>query len=132
MEEIVAKPFLTQKETFVVCLNTMGMDRTFTNDERLAALRLVQQYRDIWEMSEEEHLKADIEVTIKSMEEDRKYRDTYDALDNAEIEARVEEMCAPKNGDQPLTEEEHAFEVRKAKMAIATEAFFAPEKALLH
>lgn len=42
MEEIAAKPFLTQKISFVVCLNTMGMDRAFSNDERLAALRIVQ------------------------------------------------------------------------------------------
>lgn len=64
MEEPVPQPFKTQKVTFVVCLNTLGKDRTFSNEERLAALRLVQQYRDIWEQSEDEHLRADIQMTL--------------------------------------------------------------------
>lgn len=31
------------------------------------------------------------------MDSDKKYRESHEALDNAEIEARVEEMCAPKD-----------------------------------
>lgn len=99
MEEPVPQPFKTQKVTFVVCLNTLGKDRTFSNEERLAALRLVQQYRDIWEQSEDDHLRADIQMTLEMMEADRKYKESHEALDNTEMEAKIEEMCAPKDSD---------------------------------
>jgi hypothetical protein len=40
-EEIYYKPYLTKKVQFVACLNTMGQDRKFTEEERLFALRTV-------------------------------------------------------------------------------------------
>lgn len=49
----------------------MGQDRTFTEEEKLFALRTVQKYRDRWEQSERENLKADIALKVASMEDDR-------------------------------------------------------------
>jgi hypothetical protein len=33
------------------------------------------------------------------MEADRKYKESHEALDNTEMEAKIEEMCAPKDSD---------------------------------
>lgn len=40
-EEINYAPFKTQKVQYVVCLNTMGKDRKYTEDQKLYALRTV-------------------------------------------------------------------------------------------
>jgi len=34
-------PYKTQKVQYVVCLNTLGQDRQYTEEEKLAALRCV-------------------------------------------------------------------------------------------
>jgi hypothetical protein len=57
---IEAKPYQTRTVQLVCCLNTMGQDRKFSAEEKLFALRTVQRYRDRWEQSERENLKADI------------------------------------------------------------------------
>ena len=40
--------FETKKVTFVVCLNTLGQDRCFAQDEVEIALKAVKHYRDSW------------------------------------------------------------------------------------
>ena len=42
-------PFQTQKVKYALCLNTMGQDREFSEEERLYALTCVKQYRSRWE-----------------------------------------------------------------------------------
>jgi hypothetical protein len=38
---VSVKPFLTQPEEYVICLNTMGQDRKFTDDELRFALETI-------------------------------------------------------------------------------------------
>jgi len=52
----VAKPFVTSKVQYVVCLNTMGKDVKYSENQRLFALRTVQKFRDRWEELEKENL----------------------------------------------------------------------------
>lgn len=47
---ISPKPFKTYKVQYVVCLNTMGQDRKYSESEKLFALRCVQAFRDRWEI----------------------------------------------------------------------------------
>jgi hypothetical protein len=55
-EEIKPQPFKTDKISFVVCLNTLGQDREFTEEERKTALRTVRDFKDTWERIERENL----------------------------------------------------------------------------
>jgi hypothetical protein len=48
-DEIKPRPFDTVKVSYVVCLNTMGQDRPYTEEEFKFALRTVRDYRDKWE-----------------------------------------------------------------------------------
>ena len=114
-EEITAKPFKTQKVQLVVCLNTLGQDRNFSDDERKAALRTVQQYRDIWEQNEQENLKADIEHRLDQLDADKKYKEVHEALDNAELEIKSEQALQPKDGDDPHSEDHRQNMLRKAR-----------------
>lgn len=89
-ENIEPQPFLTEKVSFVVCLNTLGQDREFTTDERLYALRTIQKYRDHWENIEKENLNNDIEQKLNILESDRIYKEQHEAMDNAEFEAKAD------------------------------------------
>lgn len=72
---IEAASYKKQKIQFVVCLNTCGQDRTFSEDEKKFALRTVQFYRDRWEKLEEENLYSDINGKLTASEEDRIYKE---------------------------------------------------------
>ena len=98
----------------------------------MSALRMVQQYRDIWEQNEQENLKNDIIHILDQLELDRKYKDVYEALDNAELEIRSEQALQPKDGDDPSTEEGRQAMLRKARFQFMQRSFFAPEEAALH
>ena len=79
--EIEAKPFTTQSIQYVICLNTMGQDREFTQEEIRYALDTVKMYRNEWESIEKDNLKRDIDRKLENMESERVYRETNDALD---------------------------------------------------
>jgi hypothetical protein len=68
----------------------MGQDRTFTEEERLFALRTVQHYRDRWEQSERDNLKSDIEKKIHKVEQTKIYKEQHEAQDLQELELRAE------------------------------------------
>jgi len=49
----------------VVCLDTMGQDREFTTEEKKAALRVVRDYKDLWEKEEQANLLKDRDNKLK-------------------------------------------------------------------
>jgi len=51
-EVIAEKPFDVEQEQYVVCLDTMGQDREFTDEQRRFALTTVRNFKDIWERTE--------------------------------------------------------------------------------
>ena len=65
----------------MVCLNTMGQDRGFTDEEKKLALRTVRQYKERWEQVEKENLREDILCTVERMHEDKEYKEHHEALD---------------------------------------------------
>lgn len=80
-EEISYEPFKTEKVQYVVCLDTMGQDRKYSEEEKLAALRTVQSFRDRWEVVEKNNLEADVRKKLDRFDYDRAYKETYEALD---------------------------------------------------
>jgi hypothetical protein len=90
-EEIVPEPYQKTKVQYVICMNTCGQDREFTEEQRLYALRCIQAYRDRWEKLEEENLTSDINSKIETMELDQTYKANHEALDNTELDAKCEQ-----------------------------------------
>jgi len=86
--------FQTQKVQFALCLNTMGQDREFTEDERLYALSCVKHYRDRWEKVENEQLKRDVEYKIANIKPDQEYQEYFAAKDKEEMEKRLKDAVA--------------------------------------
>ncbi len=56
--------YQTRAEQFVVCLNTMGQDRGFSEEEMKFALRAVREYREKWIGTECGNLEKDIGLRI--------------------------------------------------------------------
>jgi len=76
----------------------MGQDRKFDEKQKLFALRTVQKYRDRWEASERENLKADIERKVASQEDDRQYKDSFETIDHADLDRVADEAIQVKEG----------------------------------
>lgn len=51
-EPIEEKPFVSKKKSFVVCLDTLGQDREFTEEQRRFVLNTVKRFRELWEQTE--------------------------------------------------------------------------------
>jgi hypothetical protein len=128
---IEANPFLTRKVQFVVCVNTLGQDREFTEEERIYALRTVQKYRDQWEETECKNLAADIQKKLQQIELDKVYKELHEPQDQAEMELRAESNNQPKEGE-PHTDEQRVFGLKKARFDIMTKCFCDPEGILAH
>lgn len=80
-DEIKENPYKTRKVQYVVCLNTMGQDRQYTNREKLFALRTIQDFRDRWEALEVENLRHDVQAKIDRAEIDKVYKEQHEPQD---------------------------------------------------
>lgn len=96
------------------------------------ALRIVRDYRDCWERSEIENLKSDIAIRIANLDADKNYKETFEIQDAAELEARTEAAAAPKEGEDPITEDAKASRIKKAKFEVLTKGFYDPEGTVIH
>ena len=65
--EIEFAPFKTFKEEYVICLDTLGQDREFTDDEKRFALETILAYKEAWEASEIACLTADRDRKLEAM-----------------------------------------------------------------
>lgn len=131
-EEIETKPFQTQKVQFVCCLNTMGQDRKFTEEEKMFALRTVQRYRDRWEKCEKDNLKSDIEAKITRGEVLKTYKESLEVQDNAELEIRAEAGTVQREGSEPLVEEAKLALLKKVRLQQIAKTFYDPEGMIVH
>lgn len=131
-EVIETKPYLTKKSTFVVCINTMGQDRKFSQDNRLFALRAVQKFRDRWEESERENLKSDIAAKIQRMESLKIYKEIHEVQDTAELELRAEAIVQNRGSSEPMTEEMKQHQLKKARLQVLAKTFFDPDGIITH
>lgn len=90
-KDIKYAPFKTFKEEYIICLDTLGQDRQFSDEEKRFTLGTVKQYIDEWEKREQDALTADRDRKLAVLgvqvdenaepEEDQAMRDAMDALD---------------------------------------------------
>ena len=97
-KEITPAEFQTENVQFVVCLNSLGQDREFSEEQVSFALNCVRQYRDEWERIENENLKFDIEKKIEFQEFEKQYKEQYEALDIAQLDKLAEDATVPADG----------------------------------
>ena len=74
-KDIKPKAFDATKESYVVCLDTLGQDRAFTEEEQKSALRIVRDYAQKWREIEESNLKGDIQKRLDDHQEEAEFKD---------------------------------------------------------
>jgi phage terminase large subunit-like protein len=115
--------------SYVIGLNTLGQDREFTQEEIQFALQAVQMFKERWEDKEKMNLEGDIIMRLDQATKDKKYKEAYEALDNAELDKQVEEeLSLVEEVDLALLDEEaKSVYVNKAKLTILTRQFYITE-----
>ena len=73
-----------------MCLNTLGQDRAFSQDEINFALKAVKHYRDTWEQLDQNNLRHDLEQQIKYQDYDKDYKERLQQMDEAKLDDMVE------------------------------------------
>ena len=93
-EVIEFKPFQTFKEEYIVCLDTLGQDRKFSDDEKRFTLQTVQSYKETWEQREVASLTRDRDrkLDLLNVEKDENAENEEaqmmtDAIDALELDA---------------------------------------------
>ncbi len=124
--DIASPAYLSKKQQYVVCLNTMGQDREFTDVELKFALRTVRTYRDRWEQLEKELLSEDINRRLDCAKEDKDYKEHHEQTDLNEIEKDVEDGLAPKEGEEAFTEEEKETQRKRNRFQVWSKMFHCP------
>ena len=71
--EIKVKPFEVEPHKYVVCLDTMGQDRPFTEEEKEFVLENIQYYSDNWTRIEDNNLRNDISKRSETILKDKEY-----------------------------------------------------------
>jgi hypothetical protein len=99
VEEVV-KPFVCVENKFVVCLDTLGQDREFTDAERRFVLRTITSFRKTWEAEQRDNLTKDrdeiLALTRPVTEDEEAANDGNETKPdpNVEIERQIEEALA--------------------------------------
>ena len=114
----------------MVCLNTMGQDREFTEEERKFALRTVREFAAQWEAVEKKNLEADIEQRLEQIPKDREYKENYENIDQTELEKAIDEALKPKEGEEPLDEDTYNLQAKKLRLEKLTHQFVSPARDL--
>lgn len=92
-KEIKFAPFKTFKEEYIICLDTLGQDRQFSDDEKRFTLETIKAYREAWEAREIASLTADrdrklalMNVAAEEPVENEEQQEMIDELDALELD----------------------------------------------
>ena len=64
-------PFKTQEEKYVICFDTMGQDREFTDKEKKFVFDTMRKFKDLWELEERTNLTQDRDRKLAQLNEDK-------------------------------------------------------------
>jgi hypothetical protein len=77
-EVLAEKPFLTRRKSYVICLDTLGQDREFSDEQRRFVLNTIAKFRTIWEDKERANLRRDRERRVAQLEWEREFAESGD------------------------------------------------------
>ena len=70
-ESLEFAPFQTQEEKYVICFDTMGQDREFTDKEKMFVFNTMRKFKDLWELEERNNLTQDRDRKLAQLGEDK-------------------------------------------------------------
>ena len=99
-EQLVEKPYITKKKSYVVCLDTLGQDREFTDDQRRFILETIKKFISLWEEKERRFLTRDRDLRLQAIEDEKDYIDQGDyAQLNEDEDKQVEDLVQAKDNE---------------------------------
>lgn len=90
-DKLEEKPFITKKKQYVVCLDTLGQDREFTDDQRRFVLETIKNFRGIWEEKERQNLTHDRDHRLGELDFEREWIEQTENIALAEEEDKYAE-----------------------------------------
>jgi len=114
-------PIKTENKKFVVCIDSMGQDRVFNQEERRFILETIHKYRTHWENFERDKLKMDRDALVAEKKKDEEIiteeylvaqKEKEEALVQAKVDPPQEESASKaKEADSDV--EVMSFETRQ-------------------
>jgi len=102
-------PFTSTEEKFVVCLDTLGQDRQFSDAERRFVLTTIQTYKKIWEAEQKGNLTRDRDerLTLSKGPVEEEGGDAPEDKEDAmvELEKQIEEVLNTQDEGDVLDDE---------------------------
>lgn len=108
-DEIILPPIDTVDKKFVICLDTMGQDRVFSDKERAFILETIHRFRCNWENFEKEKVASDRDALIAEKDKDHEIinedfiiaqQEKEEALVKAKIDPEREEEDGKKSEEE--------------------------------
>ena len=135
-EDLLYKPFQTETKQFAICLDTLGQNREFTEEEKFFVVKTVRNFQEQWAKRESINLAFDIELKIHSTPFDTQYKKKVIKEDDKEIEQIGEESIIAENAikheqdEDELNKEQIASLRKRVIFHEFTKGFWAPDSVL--
>lgn len=118
-EKLEEKQFITKKKSYVVCLDTLGQDREFTDEERRFVLTTIKHFRGVWEERERENLTFDRDHRLKELDFEKEWIDqTENVILIEEEDKYAEEGVIAKDNEGNGFQDEESKELYSRLMRI--------------
>jgi hypothetical protein len=110
LEEEKEPEYLSKELFYVVCLDTLGQDREFTEDQKKLVIDSIKQYKEVWELHEKGRLTEDRKLKEEEQERDGEFLDKeYSRLQEDErryIEEKVTAVTTEMDEDEKREKED--------------------------
>lgn len=91
-EEIQEKDFLVSENKYTVCIDTMGQDRSLSQEQIDFCIKVVKDFANTWQKAEKDELKKDIENNVEAAKKDREFMEVEGPNVLNDEEKYVEDM----------------------------------------
>jgi hypothetical protein len=101
--------FLGEDRFYVLCIDTMGQDREFTEEERAFALEYAELFRASWEQREKAQLHYDLEQRVKFIKApdlqayQRRYEEEIKQIERRFMESQADDFIMDDKEDMKLS-----------------------------
>jgi hypothetical protein len=96
-EEINMKDFISFEEKYTVCIDTIGQDRSLTDEQIKFAVKVVKDFGQNWEETEKENLTRDATSKVNALKSDSVYVENETENIFNEQEKFIEDMLANRD-----------------------------------
>lgn len=114
LEEIHRKPYDFKERKFIVCMDTLGQDRAFDEQQKSYARKTVRLFRDCWQEAEEDILTHDISYKLNQQERYEDLKSKWEEEMETSFDKAKNKLTEEHEGEN-LTEEENDFLEELAK-----------------